>query len=258
MRFNPFTEIRIALRDLGLIGTLRAAPRWLFDVAERYKRNRIQRKFLDQEGFDQVHGTDTAEMMMPSELGHVASRSGGAVHDYQTLDVPELRAPLDKFQQCGFEQFTYIDIGCGKGKPLLVASEFPFRRIIGLDISETCVSIANRNIDIYTGGSSTQKDRFSVQQLDAELFEFPEGDLFVFLFNPFGVDTLREVTHNLAADLRARPRRVLIAYWNLQRLPGGFEVIMESGAFEPVATQSRYAVFASKPSEWVGVKGSRP
>lgn len=250
MRFNPFTEIRTALRDLGLRETLRLAPRWLFDVAERYKRNREQRAYLASEGFDQRHGTDTAEMMLPSELGHIASSSGGSVHDYQTLSESELRMPLASLEHCGFQDFTFIDIGCGKGKPLLIASEFAFRRVIGVDISKSCIAIAKHNIELFTRGNQKQIDRFQLVVSDAEFFTFPCGPLFLFLFNPFGLSTLEKMLDALKEALNDEQRKVLIAYRNLDILQGGREAILATGLFDTLPDLGRYSLFATKPSDW--------
>ena len=37
--------------------------------------------------------------------------------------------------QIAFHDYTFIDFGSGKGRALLLASEFPFKRIIGLEFS---------------------------------------------------------------------------------------------------------------------------
>src|SRR5579883_1856526 len=43
------------------------------------------------------------------------------------------------------EGFTFIDLGCGKGRALIVATEFPFRAICGIEYSDELAAVARRN-----------------------------------------------------------------------------------------------------------------
>jgi SAM-dependent methyltransferase len=40
----------------------------------------------------------------------------------------------------------FIDLGCGKGRPLIVAAEFPFRALTGIELSPYLCGIARRNV----------------------------------------------------------------------------------------------------------------
>ena len=53
--------------------------------------------------------------------------------------------PLDSLA-IDASRFTFVDLGCGKGKPLMVAASYGFRRLVGVDISAECIAIARRNI----------------------------------------------------------------------------------------------------------------
>src|SRR5262249_45426157 len=45
--------------------------------------------------------------------------------------------------------FVFIDAGCGKGRALLLASMFPFARIVGVEISPVTAEIARKNLGIF-------------------------------------------------------------------------------------------------------------
>src|SRR6185436_7767539 len=47
--------------------------------------------------------------------------------------------------------YTFVDLGSGMGRAVLVASEFPFRRIVGVEIAAELHAIAGRNVRRYRG-----------------------------------------------------------------------------------------------------------
>ena len=110
------------------------------------------------------------------------------------------------------DKFTFIDIGSGKGRALLLASEFGFRRIIGIELLPELVEVAREN-------AKTFKQRGSHSEIelicgDATKFPFPSEPAVVFLFNPLPEPALRTLLENLARSLREYPRTVYVAYAN--------------------------------------------
>jgi SAM-dependent methyltransferase len=111
-----------------------------------------------------------------------------------------------------FSQFTFIDIGAGKGRALLLASEFAFRRIIGVELLPELVEIARENVreferrGIYSGVELVCED--------AANFNFPAEPAVVFLFNPLPRAALQTLIQNLERSLHQNPRSVYVAYAN--------------------------------------------
>jgi SAM-dependent methyltransferase len=97
-------------------------------------------------------------------------------------------------------EFAFADVGCGKGRPLIIASQHNFAELIGVDYSPKLCKIARANL---------QKLRISAQVTcqDATLFQFPEKDVFVFFYHPFDSTILDKVLHNLHSA-----KRVVVAY----------------------------------------------
>src|SRR5438552_6207427 len=95
-----------------------------------------------------------------------------------------------------FGEFTFVDIGSGKGRTLLMASEYAFRRIVGVEILPELHRIAEENIRAYT--SPTQRCS-QIESVCADALEFalPEERLLLYLFNPLPVAALQLVLGKL-------------------------------------------------------------
>jgi SAM-dependent methyltransferase len=110
------------------------------------------------------------------------------------------------------DRFTFLDLGCGKGRALLLASEWPFRRIVGVELLPELYRIAQENVARFQQGAERQ--RFELHCGDARRFAFPSGPLVIFLFDPFPETVLADVLANLRHSLAAEPREVHIVYEN--------------------------------------------
>jgi SAM-dependent methyltransferase len=123
-------------------------------------------------------------------------------------------------QQSGFspsvahgtlQDFTFIDLGSGKGRVLLMASEYPFKRIIGVEFMPELHRTAQKNIACYPNDRE-QCRQIETVCMDAREFQFPDGPLVVYLFNPFPESTFAQVLENLRLSVEQAPRPVYIAY----------------------------------------------
>ncbi len=107
--------------------------------------------------------------------------------------------------------YIFIDIGCGKGRATIIASEYPFRRVIGLEIAPMLAGAAQANAQIVHAGFP---DRPAIEIVtgDAAKFEFPTEPLVLFLYQPFERPVMREVLTRLEASLTAHPRAMILLY----------------------------------------------
>jgi SAM-dependent methyltransferase len=162
----------------------------------------------------------------------------GLLHSpYQPIE-PQLFREIMAAIEIDFREFTFIDIGSGKGRALLLAAEYPFRRIIGIELLPELNAIAEENIRKLSGD---KRPCGEVQALsgDATRFIFPPEPLLVFLFNPLPEAELRKVVENLEASLRENPRSVFVIYAS----PVFEEVVAGCSALTPVAATQQYSVF---------------
>ncbi|WP_258580839.1 class I SAM-dependent methyltransferase [Mesorhizobium sp. AR02] len=84
---------------------------------------------------------------------------------------------------------TFVDIGSGKSRTLLLASRYPFAAIIGVEFARELVEIARGNIARFRDPSRKCR-ALSVVEADAAAYEFPEAPLVVYFYNPFSNVTL--------------------------------------------------------------------
>ena len=135
-------------------------------------------------------------------------------------------------------QFVFIDLGSGKGRTLLMASDYPFRRIIGGEIIPELHLIASTNIERYR---SEQQKCFSLEAWlgDALEFKFPIEPLVVYLFNPFPADILDRVLERVHESAAGKPREVYVIYHNLVHE----EVFRGKSYLEQLQRTEQYAIY---------------
>jgi SAM-dependent methyltransferase len=161
--------------------------------------------------FDREHGVDTATIR---EIGSLAIDSPNARHAvrYQPSDRDLARKSLRRLG-IDFERYTFIDYGCGKGLVLLLASEYPFKRIIGVEFAPELVATARRNLSSQRGAAPRSRD-VEVIQADAVDLALPAGPLVCYFYNPFGEPVMRCVVDRLEGRLRTDPAEVIVIYLN--------------------------------------------
>lgn len=99
------------------------------------------------------------------------------------------------------------DLGCGAGRALAVLSGTG-ARCRGVECDPAALRRARENARRLARAGR----RIEIVHVDAAAFAFTDETI-VYLFNPFGPDTLRAVLANLRASLRLAPRKVRIAYY---------------------------------------------
>ena len=142
-----------------------------------------------------------------------------------------------------YGHFTFIDIGSGKGRPLLMASEYPFRRIIGVEFLPELNAIAEDNIRKFPDARKRCK-QIEARLADATAFEFPSEPLVVFMFHPLPESGFRKVIANLVASMRRNPRPVWLIYAN----PLFEDIVLQSGGFRKTAGTEQYTIFQAQRS----------
>ena len=140
-----------------------------------------------------------------------------------------------------FERFTFVDIGSGKGRTLLMASEYPFRKIIGVELIAELHGAAEENIRGYR--SPTQRCVHIESMLaDAREFELPEEPLVLYLFNPLPEPGMKRVMARLEKSLAANPRPVWILYHN----PLLGHMIGEGAGFARAGGTEQYSIYSAE------------
>jgi SAM-dependent methyltransferase len=230
-------------RDIAAREGSGAATRQLLSALVEFVRDstpeRRRQRYGDAE-FDWDHRVDTTSAAVGWR-----ERLLGVFHSpYQPTESAlfhEMIGALCARSGFDFRDFVFIDLGSGKGRTLLMASDYPFRRIVGVELLPALNRAALDNLSKYR--SESQKC-FFVESIcaDATEFAFPAEPTVLFLFNPFPEADLRRVIANLERSLREHPRRVYVLYHNplLER------VLEESAALEKIGGSHQYAVYVSR------------
>jgi SAM-dependent methyltransferase len=106
-----------------------------------------------------------------------------------------------------------VDLGSGKGRVLLIASEFGFARATGVEFAPELCAVAQKNCDLYRRKTRTTT-AFRVVEADVVNYAMASDDNLFFLFNPFDGVVLGKVLDNLMNSLARHPRRILLCFYN--------------------------------------------
>jgi len=222
---NGVRKLKRSVRRRGWIGTAKLiAPFLLYRVRQLTPSSRTARR-QDLE-FDRTHGVDTSGMVELSDLVF-ESDSYDYGHSYQPTSPGIIREMLGLLP-IRHEDFVFIDIGSGKGRALFVASEFPFKQIIGIEFAPQLHEIAQRNIGTYRNPRQACRNVQSIC-VDATQYEYPNEPIVFYLYNPFAENIMTRVMRNIRASLDRHPRAVYLAYQ--QPLLGG---VIEGAGFTPL------------------------
>jgi SAM-dependent methyltransferase len=155
----------------------------------------IRRRIRAHEQFDLKYGLDTQTPILIRDLETWAPAAQYAVH-YEGTPIPLIHRILRQLRT-DLRRFTFIDLGSGKGRVLLVAAQYPFKSVIGVEFSKTLHDIAQSNISKFVEQGLTRTRPTSIN-MDAGEFDFSQfTDKVVFCFNPFAASLMLCVLDNL-------------------------------------------------------------
>jgi hypothetical protein len=162
--------------------------------------------------FDARYGTDTTRFINLKDLT-VTSVNKGRGSAYQPSRVVPLRMLFERLEPMMPDDAVLLDLGCGKGRVLMVAAGFAFREARGVEFARELCDVARKNCDAYARASGT---RTRLEVVEADVLDYairPDENVF-FFFNPFDDVMMRRIVDNIAASVEAAPRKVLILYYN--------------------------------------------
>jgi SAM-dependent methyltransferase len=137
----------------------------------------------------------------------VGERSDSKI--YGPVRAANARAAIKDLPISDLSEYTFVDMGSGKGRMLFVAAEFPFRRVLGVEFSKTLHEEALENLGRYRHRSK-RCGTIEPVHANATEFEFPEEKLVVYMFNPFGPEVMGRMLKNLEHSLGRVPRHVVV------------------------------------------------
>jgi hypothetical protein len=177
---------------------------------------RLPHEQAANKAFDLRFHTDTADEMALVDAGISAEQAAMGNGVYRPFWESDFHATMSALG-IAFDGFTCVDIGSGKGKLLLLASDYPFSRIVGIEYSPRLHASALRNIEVYD--SPAQRcGTIEAFQGDALDFRLPDGALVCLLFNALDPSTTRKFVERQEASLAFREAPAFLIYANLRHV----------------------------------------
>jgi SAM-dependent methyltransferase len=166
--------------------------------------------------FDLQHGVDTSGLLHQDKIA-----SGHANDDHITAywgtHPAAFQDILKQWQKTlagtpfAIEDYTLFDIGCGKGRVVMMASDAPFRRVVGIELSPMLVAIAHRNLATWKRSRHLCSD-ISILNCDALEIDLPQSPALLYAYNPFDEHVTRLFLDRLQLLALARSAPIDLIY----------------------------------------------
>lgn len=227
---------RVWAEHRGALGATWELLKALWEFLRDSTPSRLRQRFGDAE-YDWDYRVNTTS----GAVGWRDRLRGVFYSAYQPTEPASFLEMLEALQASAaldLTDFTFLDLGSGKGRTLLMASDYPFRRIVGVELLPTLHEIARENLAIYK--SKSQKC-FALETIcaDGTAFPMPTGPVVVFLFNPFPAAALHKAVTNMVESFRANRRPMYVVYHN----PEHEKILLEFPEFRKIAGTHQYAIF---------------
>jgi len=151
-------------------------------------------------------GVETTGTVKVKDLGF----ANAEFRQYDPLGYREIYSALEKIP-LDKSQTTFLDYGSGKGRAVIVAATLPFRRIIGIEISDRMLAIAKKNL------ATMRHKRCQCVELvlmDATQYVVPRDVNLIYFFNPFVGQILQMVVGNIYDSYKQSPREIYIIFFH--------------------------------------------
>jgi SAM-dependent methyltransferase len=224
---------RSSVRYYGLRHTVAQVAGAAYRFFREFLPGRRKAKYGDLD-YDFDHMVDTTRANVGFRAQLTAALSG---HQYFPTE-PWLFEQIMQALPIDFHEFTFVDLGSGKGRVLLMAAPYGFKRIMGVEFMPEWHRVAEENIRKFATQYAIASPIESFC-MDAREFDFPGGPLVVYLFNPFPEPVLAVVLEKLRESQLSNPRPVFVAY----RYPEFDSLIQKSGWLRKIAGTEQWAVY---------------
>ncbi len=229
-------RVRDGVRHHGFARTFWEMAAAVYRIVMELTPARKKTRYGDLD-YDLEHSVDTTRANVTLRTQLMATLAG---HPYFATE-PWLFEQIMQALPADLREFTFVDLGSGKGRALLMASDCPFRRIVGIEFLPALHHAATENIGKYSSEHQRCKHIESVN-MDVRDFPFPSRPLVVYMFNSFPEAVFAEVLENLRRSVEQNPRPVYVAYRYLE-----FEHLLRRCEWlEKVAGTEHWAVYKNR------------
>jgi hypothetical protein len=162
----------------------------------------------------------------------IASPNRAKGHDYRATPCSVFKWALAAIDE-DLSRFTFVDHGAGKGRVLLLASQYPFAAINGIEFAAELHDDATMNIAQFP--RSRMKCRnVECRHEDAADAPIPDGDAIHYFFDPFEPDVFAQVLDRIVASYEEKPRRLYLVVVDMDEA----ETVRRTGIFREMELPS--------------------
>lgn len=209
---NP---LRIAVRKLRWSLIHRGLRETLRLPAQRLKAAKGPRIIPPLHPFDLEHHVDTSGLI---GAVHLPANHPHDIHTtaYYAIPPSQFKSILARWQSTPPERplnnYIFIDIGCGKGRAVLLASELPFKEVLGVELNPALARIASANVKIWEA-TNPHASPMRILTQDATEIALPTTPCVLYLYNPFSAHVMTRLLQHLEKALRKKPHPLDILYF---------------------------------------------
>jgi hypothetical protein len=158
--------------------------------------------------FDTTRHVHTSGYVFLKGLTLAGRRQSAEDYDYLPIRPSVARQVLTRLPMRNPSEYVFVDFGSGKGRMLLIAAEYPFCKIQGVELALELHRDAEQNIFCYRHARQRSRQLESIN-VDASEYRFPDRNLVLCFHNPFGPEILRKVFANLGESIAQHPRHII-------------------------------------------------
>ncbi len=162
--------------------------------------------------FDFRYGVETCRQVRLAGL-HIDSDNVSHGHRYESARVVEVRRTLRQIQWLLPPDARLVDLGCGKGRILMIAAECGYSGATGVEFAAELCEIGKKNLGEFCKRTHFATD-LKIVHGDVVKYEIGPRDMLFTLFNPFDESVTAQVAGRLVESVTKYPRRVIICLYN--------------------------------------------
>lgn len=232
-------QLRKSLQTRGAGGTVLYLLRNTGELSTRLRRAILEATY------DRKMGVQTSRLVAATDLGIDPSKLGGvavgAISGSAYAPSPAWALPtILKQLNIRYTNYNFIDLGSGLGRVVLMAAEFPFARVVGVEFSPQLHETAKDNLS----RSSIRRQAGSVELLlqDAREYTPPPGNCIIYMGNPFRENVMRTVLDNLKRWLEGQPVQLYVVYF----IPVLAELLDTSSFLVKLKADPNYVIYRAQ------------
>lgn len=160
---------------------------------------------------DKIYGIDTSGVVQVENI-HPDQNLQSQIIAYVGSQPSIVRRGLSALGDS--RDYVFVDLGCGKGRATTVASEFPFRAVMGVELSAALAAMARANADTIAR-QFPERPKVTIAEANVVDFPLPAPRLVLFNYHAFGAELIAKILAKCEAALASGElQHMFFVYYN--------------------------------------------